>query len=82
MASNIMVPCVVTLEELGYTVTNQILDEQETWVAKKDCEDFFANDPCQLLGLIKLIEIRGENWQASGEQIEDYFARFYPNDAN
>lgn len=81
IASNTIVPCIVTLEELGCTVENQTLGEQETWTAKKDGEDFFATDPCQLLGLIKLIEMRGVTWQASDEQIDEYFERFYPNDA-
>ena len=76
MAGNTMAPCCVTLEELGYTVSNDTSGDQETWKAEKDGLRFYAFDPCQLLGLVRLVEIRGQDWQVSDKQIGDFINRY------
>jgi hypothetical protein len=43
MAANVLAPCTVTLEHLGYSVSNQILDMEEIWIAEKD-ENFFRQE--------------------------------------
>ncbi len=77
MAGNIVIPCGVTLEKLGYTIINDTLDNEEIWVAEKEGNKYLAYDPCQLLGLVRLVEIYGREWQVSDEQIDDFINRFY-----
>ena len=77
-----MVPCLITLEELGYTVTNKMSEGVELWIAEKEGDKYLAEDTCALLGLVKLVEVRGRNWRVSDEQIKDFFVRFYPDDSN
>nr|CAP48447.1 putative integron gene cassette protein [uncultured bacterium] len=79
-AGNTMAPCWVVLEELGYTVTTTYLNDNEIWVAEKEDMNLQADDPCTLLGLAKLVEIRGKNWRVSDSQIDDFVQRFYETD--
>ncbi len=76
-AGNTMAPCWTVLEGLGYTVTTRRTADAEIWIAQKENEELQANDPCTLLGLAKLVEVKGKNWQASDEQIAEFLQRFY-----
>lgn len=79
-AGNTMAPCWVALEQLGYTVFTKQAQDIELWVAEKEEERLLANDPCTLLGLVKLVEVRGANYQASDKQITEFLQRFYQVD--
>ena len=72
-----MAPCWSVLEGLGYTVTTRRTAGTELWIAQKAGEELQANDPCALLGLVKLVEVKGEDWQASDEQITEFLQQFY-----
>ena len=72
-----MAPCCIALEDLGYAVSNKIVEGVEVWVAEKEGQKLSGSDPCEVLGLVKLIEMKGHAWQASDEQINDYTKRFY-----
>lgn len=72
-----MAPCWIVLEELGYTVTTQRTGDAEIWVAQRREVKLQANDPCTLLGLAKLVEVKGKDWQASDEKIAEFLQRFY-----
>ena len=72
-----MAPCWSVLEELGYTVTTRHTAGTEIWIAQKAGEELQAHDPCTLLGLAKLVEVKGECWQAPDEQITEFLQRFY-----
>jgi len=37
---------------------------------------FIAEDPLSLLGLVWIWETRGENWQASDSEIEDFLCKY------
>lgn len=76
-ASNTMAPCCIALEDLGYAVSNKMVGGTEDWVAEKEGQRLSGCDPCAVLGLAKLIEMNGHNWQVSDEQIGDYLKRFY-----
>ncbi len=76
-AGNTMAPCCIVLEDLGYTVSNKMVGDEEMWVAEKERQRLSGRDPCEVLGLAKLIEVRGTNWQVSDNQIADYLKRFY-----
>jgi hypothetical protein len=81
-AGNTMAPCCLVLEELGYVVSNKMVDDSEHWIAEKISQRFVATDPCTLLGLVKLVEIRGEDWRASDEEIADFLERIYGRGEN
>jgi hypothetical protein len=72
-----MAPCCFALEELGYTVSNEMVNGSEIWTAEKENQRLVAIDPCMLLGLVKLVEMRGENWRVSDEKIDGFLKRFY-----
>ena len=76
-AGNTMAPCCFALEELGYVVSNKMVSGSEIWVAKKENQRLAAIDPCMLLGLAKLVEMRGKDWHVSNEKIDDFLKRFY-----
>ena len=76
-AGNTMAACWIVLEELGYTVTTRRAKNAEMWIAQRQEEKLQANDPCTLLGLAKLVEVKGEGWQASDEKVTEFLQRFY-----
>ena len=67
---NTLVPALLALSEQGFSVTVRTSAEGQTVVAARGHEEFVADDPVTVLGLIKLVEIRSWNWQASDEDIE------------
>ncbi len=67
-AGNTVVPAILLIRQMGYTVT--IDSSKGGCLAEKDGNSFEAEDPVMVLGLIKLFEIKGENWMASDEEIE------------
>ena len=73
-AANVEIPAILVLESMGLTVQSQVVNaEQEMiWEATGDGNKYIAEDPLSLLGLIKLIEVRGEDWPASDVEIENY----------
>jgi hypothetical protein len=81
-AGNTMAPCWVALEELGYAISTVRVQDTEMWIAEKEGESLQGNDPCMLLGLAKLVELRGEDWQASDGQVEEFLQRFYTVETN
>ncbi len=79
-AGNTVVPAYLALLEKGYQVSCSPAGERkELWRAWNSDDEFIAEDPLTLLGLITLHEIRGANWQAPDREIDAYFERFYPS---
>lgn len=72
---NTVVPALLTLEHLGFTV--QAPEGSDLWVASRGDEEFVANDPVTVLGLVKLIEARSWNWNASDGDIEAVLAKYH-----
>ena len=71
-AANVLTPAYLAIVSKGYSVS-RVGDDI---VAERESDRFVAEDPIQLLGLIALIEIRGEAWQATDDEIEDFTSRF------
>lgn len=77
-AGNTLVPAYLVLRAKGYDITNQRpTDGDELWIASGPLGRFTAEDTESLLGLVTLAEARGEQWQASDEEIENFLATFY-----
>lgn len=68
------VPAILALEELGLTITSRVLNAKQDmiWTATGSGNEYTAADPIALLGLVKLIEVRGVNWPASDQELDRY----------
>ncbi len=77
-AGNTAVPAYLLLRALGYSVDRIDHDNEERWIAKKGSLQLLADDPLELLGLCSLRSERGQHWQASDNEIDEFMARFYP----
>ena len=76
-AGNTEVPAFLALKELGYDISvvdNE--DRSQLWTATKDDTQFSGSGPLELLALVKLIEIRGDKWPASDEEIEEFASKY------
>jgi hypothetical protein len=73
-AGNTVVPAILALEELGLVVDVQA----DQVVASSSAVRFIAEDPVAVLGLVRLLELRGADWMAKDEDIAAAFERF-PN---
>lgn len=71
-AANVLTPAYLTLIDRGYAVRR----EGDLLIALKGDDTFIAEDPILLLGLIAVGETRGDNWQATDDQIKDFAAEF------
>jgi hypothetical protein len=75
--ANTMVPAYLTLLDKGYQVSRiDVGEREETWQALKGDEEFFAEEPMSLLGLVALFESRGANWRATDDQIDEFLSRY------
>ena len=64
-AGNTGIPAMLTLETLGFTVSVERTDEGEVFRAIRGTEAYVADDPVAVLGLVKLVEVRGWEWHAT-----------------
>ncbi|WP_152669937.1 hypothetical protein [Lysobacter capsici] len=71
MAGNTLAPAYSALLQKGYTVERHP-ELPDCCVASKNGYSFLADNPVELLGLIAMIEVRGEAWQASDREVEDF----------
>ncbi|HEY7222821.1 MAG TPA: hypothetical protein VH561_04295 [Micromonosporaceae bacterium] len=71
-AENTVVPAILALEAMGM----RIEVHAGRVVASSDLGRFTADDPVCVLGLVALVRSRGENWQASEEEITSTLRRF------
>lgn len=70
-AGNTVVPAILALRRLGFRVEQQA----GSFVASTPSARFTAENPVALLGLVKLIELRG-SWRASDEEIDQALSEF------
>lgn len=76
-ASNTEISAYELLKKLGYYVERLHPNEpKELWVAISSEHRFSATGLVELLGLVKLAECKGENWQVSDEQLDLFLLRF------
>ena len=71
-AANVDTPAYLTLLSKGYALKLQ----GSLWIAEKGEDSFIGDNPIELLGLISLAEVRGENWRASDEEIQQFMDKF------
>jgi hypothetical protein len=72
-AGNTLVPVLATLESLGFRLWQEPRSTGRPFYhAENDEHSVFAHDSFALLGLIKMLEIRGENWLPTNEEIKRY----------
>ena len=77
IAGNTAAPCFVAIKQKGYVVeayVDKISDDEYlwTWDAIKDKRRFSATSPEELLGLISMWEVRGDEWNISDNEYRDY----------
>jgi hypothetical protein len=75
-AANTIVPCFLVLESQGYKISKRQDSEIEQWIAEKGDLQVLAEDPLRLLGLVTMVEARGEKWYAPDEEIEGFLQKF------
>lgn len=73
-AANVEVPAILAIESLGFTIDARIIstEHEMVWTATGNGDEYVAEDPLSLLGLVKLLEVCGDNWQASDDDIAKY----------
>ncbi len=69
-AGNTVIPAIQVLKKLGYTVSTTWEGGNQLFVAGRDNNTFIGGDPVMVLGLIKLYEVKGENWRVSDAELE------------
>lgn len=72
-AGNVLAPALAALHALGYAVSR--VPESPSLLRAESAEvTLIAEDPLLLLGLAKLFELRGADWQASNAELETWLA--------
>ncbi len=76
-AGNVEVPAYLALKSLGFSISVKHKSETEKiWAAENQHHEFIGNSPLELLALVKLLEVRGSEWQATDSQIDDFVKKF------
>lgn len=76
---NTLVPAYLALQSKGYRVwwdRGNSAPVDETWYAEGSLGAFVGDDPIELLGLVAMRELRGAEWKASDEQIDEFMAKY------
>ena len=71
-AANAVVPANLAIESLGYVIAAA----GEGLSVRRGDDELNAADPVVLLGLIRLVEMRSWDWQATDCEIDKVLARF------
>ncbi len=69
-AGNTLAPALGVIRALGYSVSREA-DGLRRYKAENVLCELYAEDPLSLLGLVKLVEIRGEAWHPSDAEVEE-----------
>jgi hypothetical protein len=75
-AGNTVVPALSALGRLGFSVTVNNGPAGQMVVAVRNGEEFVADDPVTVLGLVKLVEVRTWNWQATDPEIKETLLKY------
>ncbi len=77
-AGNTEIPAYLALLAKGLDVSkipnSAGLDEE--WIASDGQRQFIATGLVEVLGLVALVDLRGEDWRASDDEIDEFFAKF------
>ena len=69
-AGNTVVPAILALEKLGFIVSIERTKDGEQFIATRGDETYGADDPVTVLGLVKLVEMRGWEWRSTDPDLE------------
>jgi hypothetical protein len=72
-AGNVEVPAYLVLRQKDYAIT---ASGNDGWYAEKDGLRFLAESLIALLGLVTMYEVRGANWLAEDQEIDDFLAKY------
>ena len=72
-AANTIVPVILELEKAGFVIS--ATEDGEILSATRGEDVYVAQEPEAILGLVKLVELRGWNWKATDAEIDDARAR-------
>jgi hypothetical protein len=75
-AANTGVPALLVLEALGFRVEITADGDGAACRAARGDERYVADDPVAVLGLIKLVELRGWDWAASDSELDAATRRY------
>lgn len=75
-AGNTVVPALLVLESLGFTVSVERDAALDLVRATRGEETYVGEDPVAVLGLVKLIETRGWGWEAADIEIDQVLERY------
>ncbi len=77
-AGNVLIPAYLTLKQKGFVVRwdKSTDSEQEYWYAEDATREFIADGPVALLGLIAMHEIRGDDWEANDDEIQEFLEKY------
>ncbi len=73
---NLVARAVLAVEAKGFTVERDDHEESEVWRAVGYGIEVLGGGPIELLGLVNLLETRGQQSQAIDEQIDEVMRRF------
>ena len=69
-------PALLALEKLGFVVSVEQSEDAELFRATRGDETYLAEDPVAVLGLVKLVEMRGWEWQPTDVEIDEVMRRY------
>jgi hypothetical protein len=78
VAGNTAYPCMQAIKAKGYSMSLRYLLShysegwRQEWIAEKDDRIFWADSSEELLGLIAMWEIRGDDWHINDGEYELY----------
>jgi hypothetical protein len=67
--SNTLIPAILALEQAGFVVNMGYAKNGPMFWATRDETTYEGSSPEIVLGLVKLMELRGQDWQASDDEV-------------
>jgi hypothetical protein len=75
-AGNTVVPALLALEGLGFEVSFERVGGRDLVRAARGDETYVADDPVAVLGLVKLVEMRGWQWGAADSDVQRIMRKY------
>jgi len=75
-AGNTVVPALLTLERLGFSISVVTCRDSKLFRVTRGEERFVGHDPLAILGLVKLVEARGSEWQPTDTEILEVLTKY------
>jgi hypothetical protein len=81
-AGNTENPCLLALRAKGYEILFEFTESASGYrsdvLARKDGRQFYASNAAELLGLVAMWEVRGDDWRTKPGEA-DVYDECYPN---